>query len=64
LIQTSEGREARVFFSEEKKQKTFFSRNRQLGAMAWMLPQASRNKSLLVLFFRKELLSCTWLSGW
>jgi hypothetical protein len=51
------GDEGRVFFSEEKKQKTFIV---PVLPRAWPWPLASRkrrNKSLLVLFFRKERLS-------
>jgi hypothetical protein len=50
-----ESRESgRIFFSEEKKQKTFVSPPvRRWEAMAGILPPA-RRKSLLVLFFRKE----------
>jgi hypothetical protein len=41
---------AQAFFSEEKKQKTFMSLSRAF-------PEARRrNKSFLVLFFKKELL--------
>jgi hypothetical protein len=49
----------RLFFSEEKKQKTFISPPLPLyPAMACIHPLA-QNKSLLVLFFRKEHLSYT-----
>jgi hypothetical protein len=45
---------ADVLFSEEKNQKTFaLSPTSKIEAMAWTLPRA-RDKSLLVLFFRKE----------
>jgi hypothetical protein len=52
-------REERVFFSEEKKQKTFASpplpRSRPWPATC----RGRMNKSLLLLFFRKEDLSST-----
>jgi len=49
-------REKRIFFSEEKKQKTFFSP--QLGrSWPWLGScRMRRNKSFWVLFFKKELL--------
>jgi hypothetical protein len=50
-------RERRVFFSEEKKQKTFMSSLLTLGRPWPASYRKRRNKSLLVLFFRKELLS-------
>jgi hypothetical protein len=47
-------REERVFFSEEKKQKTFVSPQLQLGRPWPGSCRRRRDKSLLVLFFRKE----------
>jgi hypothetical protein len=47
-----------MFFSEEKNQKTFaLAPAAKVGAMTDKLGIESKNKSLLVLFFRKELLS-------
>jgi hypothetical protein len=46
--------EERIFFSEEKKQKTLISSQLDI---AWPRPgssRARRNKSFLVLFFKKE----------
>jgi hypothetical protein len=49
--------ERKQFFSEEKNQKTFApAPAARLRAMTDMLGIASKDKSLLVLFFRKELL--------
>jgi hypothetical protein len=45
--------ERKIFFSEEKKQKTFMSLSR-----VYATARAIRRKSFLVLFFKKELLPC------
>jgi hypothetical protein len=47
-------REGRVFFSEEKKQKTFMFWQLHIGRPWPEYFNRRRNKSLLVLFFRKE----------
>jgi mono/diheme cytochrome c family protein len=44
----------KVFFSEEKKQKTFIFSARPTGPAMASLVDGRRTKSLLVLFFRKE----------
>jgi hypothetical protein len=49
-------KEGRFFFSEEKKQKTFISQQLSIGGPRPGSCRERRNKSLLVLFFRKELL--------
>jgi len=49
-------RKGKIFFSEEKKQKTFMSLSRLSPAV-----HAQETKSFLVLFFKKELLSCSGL---
>jgi hypothetical protein len=52
--------QARMFFSEEKNQKTFISpplpRSRPWPGYC----RSARNKSLLLLFFRKEVSSSTF----
>jgi hypothetical protein len=47
----------RIFFSEEKKQKTFMSSQLPIEWPWRASRRERRNKSLLVLFFRKEQLS-------
>jgi hypothetical protein len=47
-------REVRMFFSEEKNQKTFISPQLLLGGHGRKLSAGGGRKSLLVLFFRKE----------
>jgi hypothetical protein len=46
--------EERVFFSEEKKQKTFISPQLPIGRPCPGYRRRRRNKSFLVLFFKKE----------
>jgi len=55
-----EGRKSKVFFSVEKKQKTFAN----AGVCAACLGRDSIRKSFLVLFFKKEHLPCFAPHGW
>jgi len=50
-------REGRVFFSEEKKHKTFVSAPAEISSPWPRLWEWRRSKSFLVLFFKKERLS-------
>jgi hypothetical protein len=54
----------RVFFSEEKKQKTFISPQLPIGRPWPGTILGRRNKSLLVLFFRKEHSSFISTGNW
>jgi hypothetical protein len=46
----------RIFFSEEKKHKTFIPPQLPIGWLWRARCRQRRNKSFLVLFFKKELL--------
>jgi hypothetical protein len=58
MVEAPKGKESKKFFFEKKNQKTF---------IRWVLRRTDRcansdmDKSFLVLFFKKELLSCATL---
>jgi hypothetical protein len=62
LLGDARGFGRKQFFSEEKNQKTFVSQQVPRSRPLLKPCRGRRNKSLLLLFFRKEGSSC-WLGG-